>query len=389
MIAQFIRSAGRYLGWFLCSIWPGAHPGAPIHFLRLVFLLFLFPAIVAVQLFHWAGFLIDEVLFGHYRAVQIKAPIFISGIPRSGTTFVHRTIAENSRGFTYFKTWEAILAPSITERKCLRLAARIDAALGGYLLKLIQTTLSKFTGELDDIHEVKLASPEEDYLALLPVGGCFLLVFAFPFSSYLRSLGKLDKMPMARREQLLKDYHRCLQKHLYYSDPDKRLLTKNAAFSTWLPFLQKKYPDASFIVCVRDPERALSSQLSSLEGARRAFGTDPDGEHTSALMLDTFEHSYRSLKDFLQEAQALGGNSIVILEQTDLRINAGTLIANAAEHLGFGASCDLRYLRSLNPSKPSSHKHQISNFPIDSERMKVCIDPCYQEILAAKQRISN
>ncbi len=386
MLIQLIHSLGRYLGWFICSIWPGAHPGAPLSFARLVFLLLVLPAIIAVQFIHWVGLLIDEVLFGTYRKIEVKAPVFISGIPRSGTTFVHRTIAENSDNFTYFKTWEAILAPSITERKCLRMAAHMDAALGGYLLKLIHKTLSRFTGALDDIHEVGLSSPEEDYLALLPVGGCFLLVFAFPFSTYLRSLGKLDEMPVEHRERLLNGYHRCLQKHLYCSGADNRLLSKNAAFSTWLPFLQKKYPDGSFMVCVRDPERALSSQLSSLEGARSAFGSDPNGEHTSALMLTTFEHSYRSINSFLQEAS--NEDAIAILEQTDLRLNAGNLIANAAERLGFGESCDLQHLRSMKPSKPSSHKHRISNFPIDSERMKVCIEPCYQEILKAKQRIS-
>jgi hypothetical protein len=48
--------------------------------------LLVFPVIS----FFW---LVDEVLYRGYRKVEVEAPVFIAGQPRSGTTFLHRTMS--------------------------------------------------------------------------------------------------------------------------------------------------------------------------------------------------------------------------------------------------------------------------------------------------------
>ncbi|MGB0184984.1 MAG: sulfotransferase, partial [Opitutales bacterium] len=89
----------RYLKWWLRALRPGANPSAPLTWRRILFLL-LAPLLLAVQVFHWLGLFLDELLFPNYRKVKIEAPVFITGIPRSGTTFVHRTLAHDSMQFT-------------------------------------------------------------------------------------------------------------------------------------------------------------------------------------------------------------------------------------------------------------------------------------------------
>ena len=44
------------------------------------------PILFFGQLIHWVGFLLDEIFFRGYRKVAINDPVFIVGIPRSGTT---------------------------------------------------------------------------------------------------------------------------------------------------------------------------------------------------------------------------------------------------------------------------------------------------------------
>ncbi|MFT4901153.1 MAG: hypothetical protein ACI81V_000420 [Lentimonas sp.] len=58
-------------------------------------LLLAYPLFLGLQLIHWLGFLIDELCYPHYRRIEVKAPLFIAGIPRSGTSFVHRTLASD------------------------------------------------------------------------------------------------------------------------------------------------------------------------------------------------------------------------------------------------------------------------------------------------------
>ncbi|MEM6704121.1 MAG: sulfotransferase, partial [Acidobacteriota bacterium] len=54
----------------------------------LVFLLIFVP----LQCVHWLGFLLDELFYRGYRRVRIERPLFILGLPRSGTTHLHRTL---------------------------------------------------------------------------------------------------------------------------------------------------------------------------------------------------------------------------------------------------------------------------------------------------------
>ncbi|MGB0744741.1 MAG: sulfotransferase, partial [Opitutales bacterium] len=206
MLAVLLQSVIRQFGWWISSLWPGRHEGAPLGPQRLVFLLLLYPLFLFLQLVHWLGFLCDELIFTSYRKVKVSAPVFVLGIPRSGTTFLHRTLAADRARFTSFSTWEAVLAPSITERKLLGSLRAADRALGSPLYKLVQKLLGSASGDFNEIHEVGLSAPEEDYLGLLPAASCFIMLLAFPYASQLRQLAQLDTMPEHERTRLLDFY---------------------------------------------------------------------------------------------------------------------------------------------------------------------------------------
>lgn len=48
---------------------------------------------------------LDELLYPEYRKVQVK-PVFIIGQPRSGTTFLHRTLADDRNNFVAVRHME-------------------------------------------------------------------------------------------------------------------------------------------------------------------------------------------------------------------------------------------------------------------------------------------
>ena len=195
-----------------------------------------------VQALHWLGFLLDELLFRGYRSVPIESPVFISGIPRSGTTFVHRTLAQDRTQFTTVSSWEAALAPSITERKLVRALAWIDRKTGSLGHRTLHRLTARIAGDFNEVHELDPTGPEEDYLWLLPTGSCFILLMAFPFSTWLKRTALLQEMPSAQREQLLEFYRRCIQRHLYCAPPGRRFLSKNAAFASWVAPLAHSCP---------------------------------------------------------------------------------------------------------------------------------------------------
>lgn len=378
MLGLFFKSLYCHLGWWLASLWPGKHEGAPLGLTRLLFLLLGYPLFLTLQLLHWLGFLLDEILFYKYRQVEVRSPVFITGIPRSGTTFLHRTLAQDNR-FTYFNTWEAVLAPSITEQKIVGLITRLDRVIGSPFKRLIYASINKGSGDFNAIHEVGLEAPEEDYLALLPAGTCFILYLAFPFSKDLRNLARLNRLPMAQGKALTRYYKRCLQKHLY-CNPGKQLLSKNAAFSTWTTALQAEFPDAKFILCIRRPDTALSSQLSSLTPARKLFGTDPDGSHTAKSFTKLYAHSYKTLREFIERSE---DSQVAIIEQSDLKTHPGETIASALAQLGLESAAHLEQIRS---SGSSSHHHHPEDFLIDTEEIEHCMQPAYEAMLQRRNR---
>jgi len=362
-----------HLCWWLASFWPGKHPGAPVRPGRLLFLLLGYPLFFVLQVLHWLGFALDALFFGGYRKVGIESPVFILGIPRSGTTFLHRTLAADP-SYTSFTTWEAALAPSITERKLIGLISRLDRAFGAPGRRLLKFCLNRSKGNFDAIHEVDLSAPEEDYLSLLPAGACFILLLAFPFSTELAALARLDQLPEDRRRAILRFYKSCLQRHLY-CHRGKRLLSKNAAFASWCSALREAFPDAKFLVCIREPERALSSQLSSLAPARRLFGTDPDGKQTAARFTGIYAHTYQSLARFVTSTER---EQTAVICQNKLRAGPAGTIRAALHALSLAMPPGLE---ELQPAPSSSHQHTLSEFSIDTEKIERCMRPAYESML--------
>lgn len=375
----FFQSLARHFSWWTASFWPGRHESAPLSGRRLLFLLLFYPAFLALQLLHWLGFLCDEIFFPVYRKLPVTAPVFVLGIPRSGTTFLHRSLAKDRDQFTSISTWEAVLAPSITERKLIGGLQLIDRLAGRPLHRLIKKSLRAAAGDLDHIHEVALSAPEEDYLCLLPVGACFILLLAFPFSQQLRQLGRLEEMPGGERERLLHFYKGILQRHLY-CHPDKRLLSKNAAFASWAKALQGTFPDAKFLICVREPISALSSQLSSLAPARAIFASDPGGTATTGIFTEIYAHGYQSLAHFIQSSQT---SQAALIEQADMKAAPSEIITLALKQLDLDADPDLQ---ALQPAPPSAHRHAPDDFSLDLDAIQHSMHPYYETMLHSPNR---
>lgn len=297
----FLTSMGRLIVLAWRSLLPPT-PLRPSRYLgRILVMAAFLPLFALVQLLHWIGLLLDEVLFPGYRRVEIREPLFVLGVPRSGTTHVHRVLARDPQ-FTTFSTWECLFAPSVTERRLWLGVGWLDTRLGRPLHRILDWLEGHIFGGLDQVHRMSLGDPEEDYLALMPVLACFILILPFPMDPYLWRMGTFDRdMPPTDRARLMAFYRGCLQRHLYAHGPGKRLLSKNAAFAPLAGSLRETFPDARFLVCLRTPKETLPSQLSSVESGVRLFrvlDVAPDFRERLARQLGFYyENLERALND--------------------------------------------------------------------------------------------
>ena len=387
LLARFFR---LHLACFVSSFGKEGRAVAPLGPQRWRFLLLFFPLGLALQGLHWLGFLADDLFFRGWRKAIPRKPVFITGLPRSGTTFVHRLLASDRAQFSTFSSWEVGLAPSVSEKRILRMLARLDGLVGSPLKRAVRAIVQRLSGEFGDIHEVGPQAPEEDYLCLLPVGGCFLLSLAFPQRRECWQLADFSSLPAGLRKDLLGYYRRCLQAHQFVRGKGRRILSKNAAFASWVPDLQREFPDAAFILCIRDPHRGLSSQLSSIAPARAVFGTDPDGEVAAAEFPRVFADGYRILANTVAKEAAFAQQQVAILDQQDLQADAEGCLRAALAQLdiapGAGMAAALsREGRRASPHQ-SSHRHRAEDYPVDMEDFLAGVRAPYEQLRTRRPR---
>ncbi len=254
------------------------------------------PPFLLLQTIHWLGFALDDLLFRGYRRVAVKQPLFVVGVPRSGTTFLHRMLAKDSERFTTPMLWELIFAPSVTERRVLIALGKLDESLGRPFGRGIEALQDRYLTPLDSIHRVRLHDPEEDYFALLPVLACFLLLLPFPSSQNIWRLSRFDdQVPTDERRRVASFYRGIAQRHLYVRGPDKQLLSKNPSFTPMLQTLAETFPDARFVACIRNPIDAIGSELSAMVKGMHSFGNDLKGTEFRDCMASVMVHYYRHL----------------------------------------------------------------------------------------------
>jgi hypothetical protein len=204
----------------------------------------------------------------------IQAPVFITGMPRSGTTFLHRLILQDP----------ANIAPRLFQ---LVYPYASQAGFGAALLKRwvsMQLTLFRLIApEFNALHPVAVDSPEEctDITAHVFQSLRWDAMYRVPsYNSWLERSGFLA----AYR------FHRRFLQHLDAQMPARRWILKSPDHLFALDDIRGVYPDARLVLVHRDPVRVLASVAKLTEVLRRPFTRSVDrmaiGREVSASWLD-------------------------------------------------------------------------------------------------------
>lgn len=321
---------------------------------RLLITFIALPAIILLQVAHWVGFCCDAIFFRQYRKVNVQKPVFVSGIPRSGTTHLQRVLARHEE-LTSTQMWECLFAPSITERHIFSVFGR-----------LLSPLLRKFGGRrrslfkrLDGIHKLGLHEAEEDFIALLPVNACFLIVLLFPDQEHFWRLVKFDlEMPPSHKKIILNFYRRIIQKHLYFHGQHKRYLCKNPSFATWVNDLHQYFPDARFVLCEREASKTVPSQLSSLEPGWKLLQGGELSERFSERIVKmlAYYYHYQSALDY-QASKALSLPMSQLVEDLEASVKL------VLEHCQLTLTEDFNDYLQLEVAKAKEYKsgHHYTN----------------------------
>ena len=190
----------------------------------------------------------EERVYGpQVRRVSVKAPLFILGHARSGTTFLYSLIA-NDPQFAYPHLWQVLNPHTFltTER----------------FSELLSVVAPK--KRLSDNVRIHAGSPLEDQFALTGTLRSPLLRWAFPHSAaeYDRYL-TFEGVPQAEIEEWKAALLRFYQKlTLKYNRP---LLLKSPPHTCRIKLLLEMFPDARFIHIHRHPFAVFQSSRRETE----------------------------------------------------------------------------------------------------------------------------
>lgn len=239
--------------------------------IALTLILFLVPALIV---WNHTGFILDDVLYPDWRDTHIDRPLFIVGNARSGTTWLHRLIAQDSDNFTSFLLWEIMFGVSITWRRVFICLYNFDKhCLFGLQFKFITTIENCLVGDVK-VHKLGLQEFEEDEWLMMHIFLNQLVLLLFPLGGGLHyslpSFDKADKieLPLYIRKQIFTYYKECVQRHLYArsgnfaGQKSKIFVSKNPSFTMRLELLYETFPGCRVACLLRDPMQSIPSMIS-------------------------------------------------------------------------------------------------------------------------------
>lgn len=181
---------------------------------------------------------------------EIHEPVFVLGLPRSGTSILFELLARDER-FMAPANWEFVLPCPPPEAATYRTDPRVPAA--DHLIR----QAGRVTPTLQAMHELGAWIPNECGVAFRMSFRSDHLAATVQAPTYTNWMFAADKEPAYR-------YYKRLLKLLQWRNPRQHWLLKSPDHQSHLPVLFKVFPDAKVIMTHRDPVRAQGSVTNLL-----------------------------------------------------------------------------------------------------------------------------
>lgn len=180
----------------------------------------------------------------------IDRPVFVTGLPRSGTSILFELLAQD-RQFLAPANWEFVLPCPPPEAATYRNDPRVPRA------QELITQMGRVAPSYQSMHEMGAWIPNECGVAFPLSFRSQHLAAAFQVPSYVNWLFAADQKPAYA-------YYRRLLKLLQWKNPRDHWLLKAPEHQSFLPTLFEVFPDARVIVTHRDPVKAQGSVTNLL-----------------------------------------------------------------------------------------------------------------------------
>jgi hypothetical protein len=284
-------------------------------------------------------------------STALPAPVFIIGIPRSGTTFLHHLLSHDpdNRVVPY---WESF-APVPPEGPDLR-CQKVDTMLG---------QLRVMAPNYQAIHPMSGASPEECVALFMNVVRTLQMDIQYRVPDYTSWLVAQDaRIAYAAYAEQLRviSHHRPV---------GSRLVLKDPAHTYHLETILEVFPDARFVFLHRDPVETISSICSLYAHTRALFSDAVDPREVGREVLGG--HWPEATERMLSMRADLPADRFADVRQRDLAADPVVTAASIYDHFGWAltepAEAEMRGFATGGLSDfRRKHEHSLAGFGLDA-----------------------
>jgi hypothetical protein len=291
-------------------------------------------------------------------AEEIRRPLFVTGLPRTGTTLLQGLLAQDPTNRVPLH-WELVYPPATPESPDHQVEARIAAA------ERQLRWFHRLQPDIRRIHPLGARLPEE----CLVITSLSFLSFQFQTThrvpAYQKWLEAGDLRNCYR-------WHRRMLQHLQYRCRGARWVLKAPAHLFGLPALFASYPDAGVIFTHREPLEVSPSLASLTTVLRRTFSDTVDPIAIGKEMTERWTDGiYRALRD--RDAGCAPPARFFDVRYVDLTRDPIGTVRRIYTHyeLPFMDVAEQRMRRFLadNPKdKHGKHRYSLADFGLERER---------------------
>lgn len=282
----------------------------------------------------------------------IDAPVFIIGLPRTGTTLLHGLIAQDPATRTPL-TWEVMFPAGYPESPDAinRIRKRTDSRLAW---------ANRLVPAFRRIHTLAADLPQE-CIAIMAQGFA-----SIQFHTTHNVPSYQDWFELDAQELGYAFHYRFLQ-HLQARRAGNRWVLKAPGHLFGLDALLQRYPDARIIQTHRDPLKVMASIASLATVLRRAFSDSADPKQIAADWCNRWETALSRSLDIRDRWPA---ERFFDIAYADLVAEPLTAVERLYEFLGWPLSSQARdamqRFLSANPKdKHGAHRYGLSDFGLD------------------------
>jgi len=305
----------------------------------------------------------DRQLYPNIAQQEIREPLFIVGLPRSGTTLLHSLLAADLEHRCPLM-WEvrSPSPPTVADEK-----RRIQRA----------TRSCKFFDWLAPsfryVHAVGAEVPQECISLMTPtfMSDQFDAMYYVP--SYRAWFFEQDLRPAY-------EYHRRFLQHLQFRRAARRWILKAPTHMFAMPALLSVYPDALFVQTHRTPVDAMASVSSLVTILRSAFS---DAVDPVTVCREAIDYWSETMDKFLNERDRLASKRICDVEYDEISRDPIAAVRRIYDHFGWSLSQQAEQrMRTLVGShaqrQPGNHRYHLSQFGSSAEEVLSAFMPYCQ-----------